>query len=142
MGIMSAGTKGGYVVLGAVVTVLCIVSCVSLLVFSGIMDEADDPEYVLAEGTGSVHYRTYDESSLEKVSEFTIESDAGLLKVTLFIADSEPRGYEFVGNYNLNGISTRMYENGSNVVYIHDGEILRLDVGSEYSIIRSDVIPV
>lgn len=141
---MKQGTNGGYGVLGVIVAILCIISCVSLIVFSGILDKGDEPSYVLIGGDGTVQYRTYDESSLEEVAEFVVESNDETVKVTLCLRDSEPAGYTFVGNYALGDVPTKMYGDGNNTVYIHDGSIIRLDIrygASEYVVIRSDMYP-
>lgn len=139
---MKQGINGGYGIIGVIVAILCIISCVSLVVFSGILDKDDEPRYVLAEGDGTVQYRAYDESSLEEVVEFTVESDDETVTVTLFLKDSAPIGYTFIGNCTLDDVPTKMYGDGNNTVYIHDGSIIRLDIKSgtlEYTVIRSDL---
>lgn len=141
---MKQGINGGYGALGVIVAILCIISCVSLIVFSGILDKGDEPSYVLTGVDGTVQYRTYDESSLEEVAEFVVESNDETVKVTLFLRDSEPVGYTFVGNCTLGDVQTRMYSDGHNAVYIHDGSVIRLDIrsgASEYTVMRSDVHP-
>ena len=40
----------------AVMTVLCVISCISFLILSGLLDEEDGLEYELSRGEGSVSY--------------------------------------------------------------------------------------
>lgn len=133
--------RNQYATLGFIVVMLCMVSCLSYVLLSDIMNTADSPTYVSA--SGDVSYNTYDESSTESVCEFILTSSEGEeSKIILIIRENTPVDYDCIGDYKIRGHDTKMYFNGMTTVYMEGKNILRVDHnadGATIHILRSDL---
>lgn len=111
----------------AVMTVLCVISCISFLILSGVLDEEDGLEYELSRGEGSVSYEGYTES-YEVVNRFVFElDDYTKFEIVVFTKDGVPRGYSYEGRTVVGGSDADTYSSDGTTVYIVDGRIVRID---------------
>ena len=133
--------RNQYAALGFIVVMLCMVSCLSYVLLSDIMNTTESPTYVSA--SGDVSYNTYDESSTESVCEFILTSSEGEeSKIVLIIRENIPVDYDCIGDYEIGDHNTKMYFNGITTVYMEDKNILRVDhnmEGATIHILRSDL---
>ncbi len=133
--------KNQYAFLGVIVIILCMISCLSYVLLSDIMNADNSPAYVST--SGDVSYNTYNESSAESVCEFILTPfDGDELKIVLILKENRPINYDYVGDYKIGGHDTKMYFNGTTTAYMEGKNILRIDYnagGAVHHILRSDL---
>lgn len=128
-----------YAVPAIAIAVLCIASCLTFVLVSGMLEEEEEPMFVIVGCEGTVEYSSYDESSVEEIEEFAFSVNGTVRTITLFIREGIPAGYSYVGNSEVDGQSARIYSSDDVSVHIGSQGILRIDAtidGSQVSAYR------